>query len=498
MQSTPGTDFSQKNPLLAKSCKEAGITFVGPQISTLERLGDKTAARKIAREANVPVLSGSDAAIHDVVSGRQQANELGYPVILKASHGGGGRGMRVVRSEQEFDNSFEQASREALSAFGSAEVFVEKFIEQARHIEIQILGDIHGNLVHLYERDCSVQRRHQKVIEIAPAPNLDPEVREALCEAALKIGRHVEYQNAGTVEFLVDAETNQFYFIEVNPRVQVEHTVTEEVTGVDIVKTQIMVAQGIPLSDPEIGLGSQDQIQTSGFAMQCRITTEDPANNFMPDYGRVTHYRSAGGAGVRLDAGSAFSGAVVQPYYDSLLVKLSSSGRWFTEAVQRSRRCLMEFRIRGVKTNIPFLLKVIAHPTFIDGKCTTRFIDQTPELFDFPSRKNRATKLLTFLGETIVNGNELVKGRPVSKRREPAPIPQYDTSKPIPPGSRDKLRELGPVKFAEWIKSEPRLLITDTTFRDRPSVAPRNTLSNSRPLEYCRNVRTELLRSVFS
>ncbi|HSG70444.1 MAG TPA: pyruvate carboxylase, partial [Planctomycetaceae bacterium] len=462
----PGYGFLSENPHLARACEKAGITFIGPQISTLERLGDKTAARKIAREANVPILSGSDEAIHDVASGREQANELGYPVILKASHGGGGRGMRIVRSEDEFDAAFEQASREALSAFGSAEVFVEKFVERARHIEIQILGDKHGNLVHLYERDCSVQRRHQKVVEIAPAPNLDPQVRQQLCEAALRIGNHVAYQNAGTVEFLVDAETNRFYFIEVNPRVQVEHTVTEEVTGVDIVKTQILVAQGKPLSDPEIGLGSQDLIRTSGFALQCRITTEDPANNFMPDYGRVSHYRSAGGAGVRLDAGSAFSGAVVQPYYDSLLVKLSSSGRWFTEAVQRARRCLMEFRIRGVKTNIPFLLKLIDHPTFIEGRCTTRFIDQTPELFDFPSRKNRATKLLTFLGNTIVNGNELVKGRPVSMRREPAPIPVCDTSLPIPAGTRDKFKELGPEKFSQWINQQQRLLITDTTFRD--------------------------------
>ncbi|HUG20729.1 MAG TPA: pyruvate carboxylase, partial [Planctomycetaceae bacterium] len=462
----PGYGFLSENPQLARACEKAGITFVGPQISTLERLGDKTAARKIAREANVPVLSGSDEAIHDVASGREQANELGYPVILKASHGGGGRGMRVVRSEEEFDSAFEQASREALSAFGSAEVFVEKFVERARHIEIQILGDKHGNLVHLYERDCSVQRRHQKVVEIAPAPNLDPQVRQQLCEAALRIGNHVEYQNAGTVEFLVDAETNQYFFIEVNPRVQVEHTVTEEVTGVDIVKTQILVAQGKPLSDPEIGLGSQDLIRTSGFALQCRITTEDPANNFMPDYGRVSHYRSAGGAGVRLDAGTAFSGAVVQPYYDSLLVKLSSSGRWFTEAVQRARRCLMEFRIRGVKTNIPFLLKLIEHPTFIAGRCTTRFIDQTPELFDFPSRKNRATKLLTFLGNTIVNGNELVKGRPVSMRREPAPIPVCDSTLSIPEGTRDKFKELGPEKFSQWINQQQRLLITDTTFRD--------------------------------
>ena len=411
------------------------------------------------------MLSGTDSAITDAAAGLKQANSLGYPLILKASHGGGGRGMRVVRSEEEFENAYEQASRESLSAFGSSEVFVEKFIEHARHIEIQLLGDQHGNLVHLFERDCSVQRRHQKVVEIAPAPNLLPEVRDALCDAAIAIGKEVGYQNAGTVEFLVDADTNKFYFIEVNPRVQVEHTVTEEVTGVDIVKSQILVAQGLPLTDERIGLTSQEIIKTNGFALQCRITTEDPTNNFMPDYGRVMHYRSPGGAGVRLDAGSAFSGAVVNPFYDSMLVKLSVRGQRFSDAIQRAVRCLLEFRIRGVKTNIPFLLKVLDHPTFVDGECTTRFIDKTPALFEFPIRKDRATKLLTFLGDVIVNGNELVKGRAVSPRREPAPIPQFDRSVPVPEGTRDKLKELGPEKFAQWVRDQKRLFITDTTFR---------------------------------
>jgi len=440
-------------------------SFVGPTLDTLQRLGDKTSARQLAKAAKVPVLSGTDSAITDAASGLKQANSLGYPLILKASHGGGGRGMRVVRTEEEFNSAFEQASRESLSAFGSAEVFVEKFIEHARHIEIQLLGDKHGNLVHLYERDCSVQRRHQKVVEIAPAPNLLPEVRQALCDAAISIGKEVGYQNAGTVEFLVDADTNKFYFIEVNPRVQV-HTVTEEVTGVDIVKSQILVAQGLPLTDEAIGLASQDAIKTNGFALQCRITTEDPTNNFMPDYGRVMHYRSPGGAGVRLDAGSAFSGAVVNPFYDSMLVKLSVRGQRFADAIQRANRCLMEFRIRGVKTNIPFLLKVLGHSTFINGDCTTRFIDKTPALFDFPVRRDRATKLLSFLGDVIVNGNDLVKGRAVSTRREPAPIPQFDRMTPVPSGTRDKLKELGPEKFAQWVRDQKRLFITDTTFRD--------------------------------
>ncbi|QDS97220.1 pyruvate carboxylase [Adhaeretor mobilis] len=462
----PGYGFLSENPDLAKACQENGIVFVGPTLDTLQKLGDKTSARMIAKAANVPVLNGTDSAITDADAGRKQANSLGYPLILKASHGGGGRGMRVVRSEDEFDSSFEQASRESLSAFGSSEVFVEKFIEHARHIEIQLLGDTHGNLVHLFERDCSVQRRHQKVVEIAPAPNLLPEVRQALCDAAIAIGQQVGYQNAGTVEFLVDADTNKFYFIEVNPRIQVEHTVTEEVTGVDIVKSQILVAQGLPLSDDAIGLATQDSIKINGFALQCRVTTEDPTNNFMPDYGRVMHYRSPGGAGVRLDAGSAFSGAVVNPFYDSMLVKLSARGRRFSDAIQRAKRCLMEFRIRGVKTNIPFLVKLLDHPTFADGQCTTRFIDQTPALFEFPVRKNRATKLLAFLGDVIVNGNELVKGRAAATRRDPAPIPQFERGAPVPSGTRDKLKELGPEKFAQWVKEQKRLFITDTTFRD--------------------------------
>ena len=462
----PGYGFLSENPELAKACLKNDIVFVGPTLDTLESLGDKTSARQLAKSANVPVLSGTDSAIVDAAAGLKQANSLGYPLIIKASHGGGGRGMRVVRNEDEFLAAFESASSESLSAFGSSEVFVEKFIENARHIEIQLLGDSHGNLVHLFERDCSVQRRHQKVVEIAPAPNLRPEVRQQLCDAAIAIGNEVGYQNAGTVEFLVDADTDKFYFIEVNPRIQVEHTVTEEVTGVDIVRSQIMIAQGLPLSDDAIGLASQDSIKTNGFALQCRITTEDPANNFMPDYGRVMHYRSPGGAGVRLDAGSAYSGAVVNPFYDSMLVKLSARGRRFSDAILRAKRCLMEFRVRGVKTNIPFLLKVLDHQTFVDGDCSTRFIDKTPDLFDFPVRQNRATKLLTFLGDVIVNGNDLVTGRAVSTRRTPAPIPDFDGSAPIPPGTRDKLKELGPEKFSKWVVDQKRLFITDTTFRD--------------------------------
>jgi pyruvate carboxylase len=331
---------------------------------------------------------------------------------------------------------------------------------------VQILGDQHGNLVHLFERDCSVQRRHQKVVEIAPAPNLDPAVRQSLCDAAIQIGRAVNYENAGTVEFLVDRDTNQYYFIEVNPRIQVEHTVTEEVTGIDLVKSQILVAQGVPLADPEIGLPSQDAVRTIGFAVQCRVTTEDPSNNFLPDYGRISHYRSASGMGIRLDAGSAFSGATVNPFYDSLLVKVTARGRRFKDAVSRMERCLQEFRVRGVKTNIQFLIQLISHSTFLDGKVTTRFIDDTPELFELPRRRNRATRLLTYLGDIAVNGHPLVKGLPKATRRVPAPVPACDESAAPPPGTRDQLRKLGPQKFAEWILAQKRLLITDTTFRD--------------------------------
>ncbi len=462
----PGYGFLSENPELARACNEAGIIFIGPDVSSLEQLGDKTSARAHAVKAGVPVLEGSGEAIDTAEQGLEQAIKLGFPVILKASHGGGGRGMRVVNDQSEFIASFESARSESLSAFGSPDLFIEKFIEKARHIEVQLLGDKHGNLTHLFERDCSVQRRHQKVVEIAPAPNLSESVRTQLYESAIAIGKEVGYYAAGTVEFLLDAQTDKIYFIEVNPRIQVEHTVTEEVTGFDIVKAQILISAGHKLTDPEIDLDPANPPRPSGFAIQCRITTEDPTNNFMPDYGRVSHYRSASGMGIRLDAGSAFSGAVVNPFYDSLLVKVTSHGRTFKETAHRTLRTLKEFRIRGVKTNIPFLKKVITHDTFLEGLCTTRFIDQTPELFDFPVRKDRATRLLTYIGEVIVNGNPIVKDRPVATRRTPAPIPQIDHTKPLPQGSRDKFLELGAEKFSQWISSQKRLMITDTTFRD--------------------------------
>jgi pyruvate carboxylase len=462
----PGYGFLSENPKFAQACQDAGIIFVGPRVELLETLGDKISARQLAIKVGVPVLGGSDAPIADAQQGLQTANDLGFPVMLKAAHGGGGRGMRVVADAYEFAAAYESAQRESLAAFGSDEIFLEKFIQRARHIEVQLLGDRHGHLVHLFERDCSVQRRHQKVVEIAPAPNLPAAVRNRLCDAALQIGNAVQYDNAGTVEFLVDAETNNFYFIEVNPRIQVEHTVTEEVTGIDVVRSQILIAQGEELAGPAIGLASQRDVDTTGFAIQCRVTTEDPANRFMPDYGRVTHYRSAGGMGIRLDAGTAFSGAVVFPFYDSLLVKVSAWGRTFPDAAQRMERCLQEFRVRGVKTNIPFLIRLIEDPTFIAGACTTRFIDETPSLFDFVPRRDRATKLLTYIGETIVNSNPIVKDQPRATRRAPAKLPAVDATPPLPPGTRDRLKKLGVAGFMRWIREQKPLLWTDTTMRD--------------------------------
>ena len=462
----PGYGFLSENPQFAGACRDAGIIFVGPRTDLLEKLGDKIAARAIAQQAGVPVLGGSSKSIADTAEGLKTAKDLTFPVILKAAHGGGGRGMRVVQRAEDFPDAYEAARRESLNAFGSDEIFVEKFITRARHIEVQLLGDSHGNLVHLWERDCSVQRRHQKVVEIAPAPSLPSNVRQKICDAAVSIGRAVNYENAGTVEFLVDADTNDLYFIEVNPRIQVEHTVTEEVTGIDIVRSQILVAQGEKLDGAAVGMPTQDQISTNGFAIQCRVTTEDPSNKFMPDYGKITHYRSVGGMGVRLDGGTAFSGAVVFPFYDSLLVKMTSWGRNFQEAVARTERCLQEFRVRGVKTNIPFLIRLVNDHTFLDGDCTTRFIDETPELFEFAPRLNRANKLLQYIGDVIVNGHESLKDSTRVMRRIPARVPKLDATEQMPKGTRDKLKELGVEKFCEWVREQKSLLWTDTTMRD--------------------------------
>ena len=462
----PGYGFLSENADFARACEAAGIAFVGPRPELLDMLGDKVAARKLAIEAGVPVLGGSDEPVTSGEGAHKLAGSLGYPVIVKASMGGGGRGMRVVEAAEGLDDAIDQARREAGTAFGVPDVFLEKFVRKAKHLEVQILGDHHGNLVHLYERDCSIQRRHQKVIEIAPAPFLDPGVRQDLCDAAVKLAKHVRYDCAGTVEFLYDAEASKFYFIEVNPRIQVEHTVTEMVTGVDLIKSQILITQGAELADPEINLPSQDAIQTQGFAFQCRITTEDPENKFTPDYGKITHYRSPGGLGLRLDGGLAITGAIITPYYDSLLVKVCAQGRRFVDAARRMERALREFRVRGVKTNVPFLLNVIRHPEFLEGRATTRFLDETPDLFRFPVTQDRATKLLTFMAEVTVNGFPgVVKGTAGSGLTEPA-VPAFPYETAPPEGSRQVFQKLGPEGFARWIREQEPLLLTDTTFRD--------------------------------
>jgi len=462
----PGYGFLSENAEFAKALDAAGITFVGPSVRALELLGDKVAARSIAKKVGVPVLEGSAHAVASLEEAIATANYMGYPIMLKASKGGGGRGMRVVESESELGPNLEQAQRESKNAFGSDEVFLEKLVGKARHLEVQILGDQHGNIIHLHERDCSVQRRHQKVVELAPAPNLSKQTASELHECAIAIAKEVGYYCAGTVEFLLDTETNKFYFIEVNPRIQVEHTVTEEVTGIDLVRAQILVSCGERLGDDSLGLPLQKDVQVVGSAIQCRVTTEDPTNQFRPDYGRITHYRSAGGMGVRLDAGSAFSGAVVNPFYDSLLVKVTTRGRNLGEAAGRMERCLQEFRIRGVKTNIPFLISLITHKTFLAGDATTRMIDKTPELFALQRRRDRATRLLSFIAETLVNGNKTVGDANATIRREPAMLPKLDITQPMPESYRNRFKVLGAKKFCDSIRGSKELLFTDTTMRD--------------------------------
>lgn len=469
----PGYGFLSENAEFAQACADNGITFVGPTPEMLRSFGDKTAARKIAEAAGVPIVPGTPEPITDFKQIKKEAQRIGYPLIIKAAHGGGGRGMRVVRKPDELEEKLNEASREAGAAFGKGEVFLERYIQHAKHIEVQILGDSHGNLVHLFERDCSVQRRHQKVVELAPAVSLPIEVRQKICAAAVQIGKQINYRNAGTVEFLVNAETNDFYFIEVNPRIQVEHTVTEIITGVDLVKNHIRIAMGHALHDSVIGLPKQEAITFRGVALQSRITTEDASNNFTPAYGRITGYRSPGGYGVRLDGGTAYTGAVITPYFDSLLVKLTCFGANFDEVLDRSLRALSEFRVRGVTTNVPFLLNLINHPKFQKGDVTTTFIDTTPELFNFKPRRDRATRLLAFLADVIVNGNPEVKRKPdLSIMKPPAVALDNTFGKPqvaaggYLTGTRDRLRVLGPVKFAEWVRRQKPLLITDTTMRD--------------------------------
>jgi pyruvate carboxylase len=462
----PGYGFLSENPNLAQACLDNGITFVGPRPELLKLMGDKVAARALAQKVGVPTLPGTEEPVSDRDEALKIAKEIGFPLIIKAAFGGGGRGMRVVTKGSDLSNLLDEAQNEAGRAFGNPAVFLEKYIPRAKHIEVQILGDRHGNVLHLHERDCSVQRRHQKVVEIAPSVKLDPRVVQELCDASVKISSQIHYDNAGTVEFLLDLDSNDWFFIEMNPRIQVEHTVTEMITGIDLVRSQILVAQGRSLHGPELDLPPQDRIPRMGYAIQSRITTEDPENKFIPNYGRILTYRSAAGFGVRLDGGTAEAGSVITPFYDSLLVKVTASGRDFNIALQRMDRALREFRIRGVKTNIPFLENVIANETFRSGQATTTLIDTTPELFKFAPRRDRATKLLNFLGDVIVNGNPHTKGFKFKTGPQKPVVPAYDHKMLPPPGTRQLLLELGPKKFAEWTLKQKRLLITDTTFRD--------------------------------
>ena len=463
----PGYGFLSENPDFADACAAHGIRFIGPQPQVMRTLGNKVAARAAAVAAGVPVMPATGALPAALEESLTLAAEVGYPLMLKASWGGGGRGMRVIETAADLPAALEIARREAKAAFGNDEVYLEKLVRRARHVEVQILGDTHGHLVHLFERDCSVQRRHQKVVERAPAPYLDAATRAALCESALALCRAVGYSHAGTVEYLMDADTGKFYFIEVNPRIQVEHTVTEQVTGIDIVKAQIRITEGASIGTELCGVPFQEDIRLNGHALQCRVTTEDPEDNFNPDYGQLTAYRSAAGFGVRLDAGTAYGNAVITPYFDSLLVKVTTSAPTAIDAIRRMDRALREFRIRGVATNLAFLENVINHPLFQSGACTTRFIDDTPELFQFKQRRDRATRLLRFIGEVTVNGNPEMKGRIRPTATPPLPlVPRIHSTAAIPAGSRDRLQALGPKAFAQWMRESPEVLFTDTTMRD--------------------------------
>ncbi|MCA3630045.1 MAG: pyruvate carboxylase [Methylobacterium sp.] len=467
----PGYGFLSESPEFAEACAEAGITFIGPSPETLRALGNKVDARNLAASVSVPVMPATPPLPDDADEVKRLAAAIGYPVMLKASWGGGGRGMRAIENEDQLLDAVFTAKREARAAFGKDEVYLEKLVRRARHVEVQILGDRHGTIVHLFERDCSIQRRNQKVIERAPAPYLSPQQRGAFCQAALRIGHATNYVGAGTVEFLMDADTGRFYFIEVNPRIQVEHTVTEVVTGLDLVKAQIRILDGAAIGKREAdgtlrsGIPAQDEITLNGHALQCRITTENPENNFIPDYGRITAYRGAMGFGIRIDGGTAYSGAVVTRFYDPMLEKVIAWAATPGEAIARMDRALREYRIRGVATNLTFLEAVLGHPNFHSNAYTTRFIDETPELFQQPRRKDRATKLLTYIADVTVNGHPETRDRPKPHSHAREPVPPLFANEPVP-GTRQKLEQLGPEAFAEWMRGERRVLLTDTTMRD--------------------------------
>ncbi len=461
----PGYGLLSENPDFVDACMAAGITFIGPKAATMRKLGDKASARKVAIEAGVPVVPATDVLPDDMDEVRRMAAEVGYPFMLKASWGGGGRGMRRVMSEGELEDMVLEGRREAEAAFGNGEGYLERLVQKARHVEVQILGDSFGQIYHLWERDCSVQRRNQKVVERAPAPYLSQEQRETLCALGRKICAHVGYECAGTVEFLMDIDTEEFFFIEVNPRVQVEHTVTEEVTGIDIVRAQILIAEGRTIEEAT-GKASQDEITLNGHALQCRITTEDPQNNFIPDYGRITAYRGATGMGIRLDGGTAYSGAVITRYYDSLLEKVTAWANTPKAAIARMDRALREFRIRGVSTNIAFVENLLKHPTFLDNTYTTTFIDNTPELFNFKKRRDRATKILTYIADITVNGHPETEGRAKPPAQAKTPVVPAVRAEHAPYGTRNMLEEKGAQAVADWMLAQKQLLITDTTMRD--------------------------------
>lgn len=460
----PGYGFLSENAEFAKQCEENGIIFIGPKVSVLSSLGDKVKAKEVAVASKVPVIESNREELTSVEIALEEAERIGYPLMLKAASGGGGRGMRVIRDDQQLRFAFPESKREAGNAFGDDTLFIEKFVENPKHIEIQIVADNHGNIVHLFERDCSVQRRYQKVIEFAPAYGLDKKIKEKLYEYAIKICKAVDYNNIGTVEFLVEGE--KIYFIEVNPRIQVEHTVTEIITNIDLVKAQIFIAGGYKLSDKQIKIESQESLRINGFALQCRITTEDPKNDFKPDYGTITTYRSASGFGIRLDAGSVYQGVTISPFFDSMLVKVSASARTLDGACRKMRRALAEFRIRGVKTNMAFLDNILQNEVFREGQATVNLINNHPELFVIREPRNRATKLVSFLGDITLNGNPDVKEIDATKKFLLPKVPEFDPYGAYPKGTKDLLTELGPDKFSQWLLNENKIQFTDTTMRD--------------------------------
>ena len=462
----PGYGFLSENPNFARACDEAGITFVGPRPELIERMGDKVAAKKAADEAGVPTLPATPNPVSNPTEALKWGRKIGFPLIIKAAFGGGGRGMRVVMEEKDLKPMLEEAQGEAERAFGNSAVFLERYVGRAKHLEVQILGDRKGNVVHLHERDCSVQRRYQKVVEVAPSIGLPDKVVKELCDAGVQLAEKIGYDNAGTVEFLLDQDTNEWFFIEMNPRIQVEHTVTEQITGIDIVRSQILVAMDQSLHGKKIGIPKQENIPRNGCAVQCRVTTEDPEKGFTPDYGKILSYRSSAGFGVRLDGAMGDTGSIITPFYDSLLVKITTSGPNLSQALDRMHRALREMRIRGVKTNIPFLENVISHKEFVEGRASTKMIDVTPELFRFKARRDRASRLLNYLGEIVVNGNPQVKGRERIKNPLPLIVPEHDPKEAPPRGTRDLLLAEGAVKFSQWLREQKPLMVTDTTLRD--------------------------------